>query len=195
MVTVVNFDLGLLDKLGDLFFDAMKLSSFESIVSALNGAGVCYLVVGGLAVNAHGYLRVTRDVDLVIRLEQDDIRAAFCALKNIGYLPSIPVSAEDFADPAQREAWRQEKNMLVLKFWSDIHPETPLDIFIYDPFDFETEYANALRSDHPEDVPASFISIPALIRMKEEAGRARDLDDIANLRKIMHLLSDDSNDA
>jgi hypothetical protein len=48
----------------------MKLSSFEAIVGALNEAGVRYLVVGGIAVNAHGYLRVTNDVDIVIRLEQ-----------------------------------------------------------------------------------------------------------------------------
>ena len=27
-----------------------------------------YLVAGGLAVNAHGYLRLTRDVDIVLQL-------------------------------------------------------------------------------------------------------------------------------
>lgn len=37
----------------------MKLASFETIVRALTGAGVRYLVVGGLAVNAHGYGRKT----------------------------------------------------------------------------------------------------------------------------------------
>jgi len=42
----------------------MKLTSFEAIVRALDEAGVRYLVAGGLAVNAHGYLRR--------RLEDDD---------------------------------------------------------------------------------------------------------------------------
>lgn len=43
----------------------MKLQSFEAVVGALNDAGVRYLIAGGLAVNAHGYLRFTHDVDLI----------------------------------------------------------------------------------------------------------------------------------
>lgn len=43
----------------------MELSAVTAIASALNDAGVRYLVVGGLAVNAHGYVRMTMDVDLV----------------------------------------------------------------------------------------------------------------------------------
>ena len=46
----------------------MKLESFEAIVRSFQDAGVRYLVAGGLAVNAHGYLRLTIDVDLVIKL-------------------------------------------------------------------------------------------------------------------------------
>lgn len=34
----------------------MKLASIEAIVRALESAGVRYLVAGGVAVNAHGYL-------------------------------------------------------------------------------------------------------------------------------------------
>lgn len=47
----------------------MKLTSCEAIFRALNEAGVRYLLVGGLAVNAHGYLRFTKDVDLTIDIE------------------------------------------------------------------------------------------------------------------------------
>ena len=42
----------------------MELRSIEAIIRALNDAQVKYLVVGGLAVNAHGYERFTKDVDL-----------------------------------------------------------------------------------------------------------------------------------
>jgi hypothetical protein len=103
----------------------MKPFSFEAIVSALNEAGVRYLVVGGIAVDAHGYLRVTNDVNIVIRLERSDIVTAFASLAPIGYFPSVPVTAEEFADPALRESWRREKGMLVLKMWSDAHRKTP----------------------------------------------------------------------
>ena len=37
----------------------------ERVVAALNAAGVAYVIVGGLAVGAHGVVRATRDLDLV----------------------------------------------------------------------------------------------------------------------------------
>jgi hypothetical protein len=42
----------------------MKLSAFEAVAKVLADAGVRYLVVGGLAVNAHGYIRFTADIVL-----------------------------------------------------------------------------------------------------------------------------------
>jgi hypothetical protein len=165
----------------------MKLSSFEAIVQALNDAQVRFIVVGGLAVNAHGYIRVTNDVGIVIRLERANVVAAFSALASSGYYPAVPVTPEQFADPALRQQWREEKEMLVLKFWSDQHRETPLDVFVYEPFDFDLEYERALQGGGPGDPPARFVSIPALIAMKTAAGRDTDLIDIARLRQIDDL--------
>ena len=48
----------------------MKLTSIESIARALNGAGVPFLVVGGLAVVAHGYGRQTQDLADIAELRQ-----------------------------------------------------------------------------------------------------------------------------
>ena len=47
----------------------MEVHSVEAIVSALNNAEAKYLIVGGLAVNAHGFVRLTRDVDIVLQLD------------------------------------------------------------------------------------------------------------------------------
>jgi len=163
----------------------MKLTSFEAIVHALNGAEVRFIVVGGLAVNAHGYLRFTNDVDLVIQLLKRDIVSAFHALEQIGYRPSNPITAEDFADASQREMWRREKGMRVLKMWSDGHRETPLDIFVYEPFDFDAEYGRALLRE--DEIPARFASIPALIAMKQAANRPQDRIDIEKLRFIAEI--------
>jgi hypothetical protein len=55
----------------------MKLASFEAIIRALNQAGVRYIVVGGLAVIAHGFGRTTYDVDLVIELNPSNIKRLF----------------------------------------------------------------------------------------------------------------------
>jgi hypothetical protein len=54
----------------------VKLASFEAIVRALNDAGVRHLVAGGLAVNAHGYLRFTKDADFGIQLMPDNVKRA-----------------------------------------------------------------------------------------------------------------------
>ena len=163
----------------------MKLASFEAVVAALQGAGVRYLVAGGLAVNAHGYLRFTHDVDLVIQLRPDNIIPAFRALASLGYQPRVPVTAEQFADEAQRRQWIGEKGMMVLNFHSDVHRETPLDVFVTEPFDFDREHEAAPNQELAPGSFVRFVSIPALIAMKEVAGRPRDVDDIQHLRWIL----------
>ena len=86
----------------------MKLASFEAIVRSFDEAGVRYLVAGGLAVNAHGYMRLTKDVDLVLDLRPDNVKRALHALDGLGYRPTVPVAAAQFADPEQRWRWMKE---------------------------------------------------------------------------------------
>jgi len=165
----------------------MEVHSIVAIAKALQEAQVRYLVVGGLAVNAHGYERFTSDVDLVIGLEPPNVIRGLRALMSVGYLMSIPVSPEDFADASQREAWRNDKQMLVLKMWSDLHANTPLDIFVYEPFDFDLEYAQAQREVIEADLYMPVVGYHTLIAMKKEAGRLQDLADIENLERIQQL--------
>lgn len=160
----------------------MKLASFEAIVRALNEAGVRYLVAGGLAVNAHGYLRFTKDADFVIRLIPDNVKRTFASLETLGYKPLAPVTAEQFADRATREGWMRDKNMQVLQLWSERHRETSIDIFVQEPFPFEEEYARALVKPLYGVIDVRFVSIHTLISMKEAAGRDQDRIDIEHLR-------------
>ncbi|MEX2583653.1 MAG: hypothetical protein WD766_10280, partial [Gemmatimonadota bacterium] len=44
-----------------------------------------------------------------------------------------------FADPVHRARWIEEKGMTVLSFHSDRHRETPVDVFVAEPFDFAEE--------------------------------------------------------
>lgn len=125
----------------------MRLASFEAIVTALADAGVRYLVADGLAVNAHGYLRFTKDVDLVIQLARDNVLLAFAALATLGYRPTVPVTAEQFGDEAQRRLGITEKGMQVLSFYGDAHRLSPVDVFVTEPFDFDREYANAFQGE------------------------------------------------
>lgn len=162
----------------------MEVRSVEAIVKALNEAEVKYLIVGGLAVNAHGYERFTRDVDLVISLERENILRGLKALMAIGYAMRIPVTPEQFADVSLREEWRREKNMIVLQLWSDAHRRTPIDVFVYEPFDFEAEFAKAPRQPVLGSEMAPIVSLPTLLGLKIAAGRPQDLADIEKLRKV-----------
>ena len=162
----------------------MEVRSIEAIIAALNSAKVQYLIVGGLAVNAHGYERLTRDVDLVIGLQPDNIIRGLRALTDIGYQMTLPVTPDDFADPARREAWRKDKNMIVLKLWSDAHHRTPIDVFVYEPFDFAREFAAAKWMEVAGGLLAPVVGYQTLIAMKTAAGRDRDLLDIKSLRKL-----------
>jgi len=49
----------------------MKLTSFDAIAIALQSTGVRYVIAGGMAVNAHGDLRSTQDVNIAIRLDAE----------------------------------------------------------------------------------------------------------------------------
>ncbi len=162
----------------------MRLDSVREVLRALRDAKVRYLVAGGLAVNAHGYLRFTKDVDFVLQLDPDNIRRAFSALSELGYRPAVPVTAEQFADPRQRQQWIREKGMEVLQLWSDAHPETPVDLFVTEPFDFVAEYRRSLAKSLDPDLPVHFVSLEALIRMKEAAAREQDRADIEQLRRL-----------
>jgi hypothetical protein len=162
----------------------MEVRSVETIVRALNGAKVQYLIVGGLAVSAHGYDRLTVDVDLVVGLQPENIKRALHVLQSAGWRMSIPVTAADFANPKLRETWRKEKNMIVLKLWSDEHRRTPIDIFVYEPFDFKIEFARAKWEPVAGKTRAPVVAYKTLLAMKRRAGREKDLLDVKALKKL-----------
>jgi hypothetical protein len=155
----------------------METHSVETIVRALNAAGAQYLIVGGLAVNAHGFVRLTRDVD------RENAARGLDALLKAGWRLAIPEKPEAFADAATRERWRTEKNMIVLKLWSDEHQRTPVDIFIYEPFDFAAEFLRADRLEICPGVLAPVVTLETLLQMKRAAGRPQDLADIEELQR------------
>ena len=163
----------------------MKLLSFEAIVRVLNNAKARYLVAGGLAVAAHGYGRVTFDVDLVVQLQPENVYRTIQALELLGFRPFVPVAARDFADPAIRQTWIEEKNMIVFQLYSDQHPETRIDLFITEPFDFDDEYNKALVEEFLPGHQVRFVRIETLIQMKELAGREKDREDIRQLKLLM----------
>ncbi len=163
---------------------AVDPGAVKAVVEALGKAHVRYLVVGGLAVRAHGYLRDTKDMDLVLHLSPQNALAGLEVLARFGYRPTVPVALEAFADPTKRKEWVEEKGATVLNLYSDRHPTTSVDLFVTEPFDFDRAYAAGLDAEIVKEATARVVSLDDLIEMKERAGRPKDLADIHQLERI-----------
>ena len=156
------------------------VGEIEKLLMQLSGAGVRYLVVGGVAVVLHGYLRTTADLDLVIDLEAVNLTKAIDVLENAGFHPRPPVPLRALADLEQRQRWIAEKNLQVLSLWHPAIPGFELDLFVKEPFVFDDAYGRAsiARIDSSD---VTVVSIDDLINMKRAAGRPRDQEDVQAL--------------
>jgi hypothetical protein len=120
---------------------------------------------------------------LVLGLEPANAERGLNALLQAGWQLAIPEKPAAFADAATRERWRAEKNMIVLKLWSDRHQRTPVDVFVYEPFDFAAEWARAERLEISPGVLAPVVTLATLLAMKRTAGRPQDREDIKELTR------------
>jgi len=155
----------------------------EFLLTALGEAGVRYVVVGGVAVVLHGYLRATADLDLVLGMDEQNLKAALRTLDGLGFHPRAPVPLAAFADASERRRWINEKNLQVFSLWHSKMPGFEVDIFVEPPLPFDDLYSRALRVDIGK-TNVSVASIDDLITMKRTAGRPRDADDIEALLQL-----------
>jgi predicted nucleotidyltransferase len=155
----------------------------EQVLKALNDAGVRYLIAGGVAVVLHGYLRTTADLDLVVQLDEGNTRRAMDALSGLGYRPRAPVQAAQFADPAVRQTWIDEKGMTVFSMWKSGDAALEVDLFVAEPFDFDHVYAEATEVQL-DTTTARVVPLRTLIEMKRKTGRPQDEADAAALEAL-----------
>jgi hypothetical protein len=66
-----------------------------SLCRLLNAAGVRYMIYGGLACLLHGHERVTRDADLYVGPDRDNIRQALAVLGRWGHGYASELSVDD----------------------------------------------------------------------------------------------------
>ena len=170
----------------------MTARSVAVLIAALNAAAVRYLVTGGLAVVAHGYVRFTADVDLVLDLDEVNLRRAIDVLRQLGYEPRAPVGIDEFLVPAKREVWIREKNLTVFSLFSSAHQATEIDVFVEPPFDFPMAFERASRQEVAPGVVATFVALDDLLAMKRRAGRPQDALDIEQLTALHEEHDDDA---
>jgi predicted nucleotidyltransferase len=61
------------------------LDELRALDAQLRNAGICYAMIGGIAVNMHGFIRATRDLDVMLLAE--DAEAMHRLLSDMGYEP------------------------------------------------------------------------------------------------------------
>lgn len=119
----------------------------------------------------------------MLSLDPENVRKAMESLSVLGYRLRVPVAASDFADPAKRESWIRDKNMVVFQLVSDLHPTVAIAVFVQEPFPFDAEWAHADVRAISADLSARVVSLPTLIALKRAANRPTDLNDIQMLTR------------
>ena len=148
-------------------FDALR-----KITNRLNGMGIPYAVVGGLALFQHGLRRFTEDVDILVT--KDDLRRIHNELEGLGYLPPY----------ARSKHLRDTELGVRIEFLTT--GEYPGD-GKEKPVSFPDPTAVSFDSGG-----VHYVNLPTLVELKlasgmTNAGRMKDLSDVLELIKILNL--------
>ncbi|HEU5064116.1 MAG TPA: hypothetical protein VFT79_13335 [Solirubrobacterales bacterium] len=77
----------------------MREFDLRSLLEALNAKGVRFVVIGGVAVGAHGYVRGTEDLDLVPDPDPENLDLLTRALTELE--STLPTVADDIVQRAR----------------------------------------------------------------------------------------------
>src|SRR5258708_3408456 len=102
---------------------------YLELLKALEDKGIRYVVVGGVAVVLHGFVRATMDLDLIISLDADNTGRFLQLVKELGYRPKVPVPLEDFAKLEKRKEWMETKGMRVFSLHHSKRVQELVDVF------------------------------------------------------------------
>ncbi|MEO7623357.1 MAG: nucleotidyl transferase AbiEii/AbiGii toxin family protein, partial [Gallionella sp.] len=153
------------------------------LLQSLSGESIQYVLVGGLAVQLHGFMRSTFDIDLVLAMNDENLARFIAVAKRYGLVPSIPVPIDTLRDVNQIEQWHRAKGMLAFALREPQIGGSVVDILVRPHVPFEQLMANAVAGELFAQ-KIWIASIDDLITMKRIANRAKDQLDIAALEKI-----------
>ncbi len=142
------------------------------LLKSLNGHKVRFVIIGATAGVAHGFVRLTEDIDIFVEPTRENMEKALQALQACGY---------DVTDVTLEEALQKKLLFRGYLLKTDIHPSAK-------GVDWETLWTNKVQYRfHEEDI--YFSSLDDLIKMKRAAGRSKDLEDLLHLEEIRRQTS------
>ncbi|HHT9113582.1 MAG: hypothetical protein HZA47_11610 [Planctomycetes bacterium] len=162
---------------------------YFEILEGLYKSKVRYLIAGGLSVNLYGVPRVTQDIDIVIAMDRENVLKITSLLKELGYVPRLPVSPDDLANPDKVKDWIENKNLKAFSFYHKNENYKVIDIVLVHPLDFEKSFKNRTVKK-AKDIDIYLASIDDVVKMKEFSGRSQDLSDIEMLNKVRKYLEE-----
>jgi hypothetical protein len=153
------------------------LSEFDlrSLLQTLNDQAVSFVVIGGVAVGAHGYVRATADLDLVPDPDPDNLDRLVVALDSLN--ATLPTVGDRAFDPTG--------DAKVIRRGGNVTADTRfggLDIvqLAQGVPGYSMLSEDAVESDLL-GVPVRVCSLARLREMKQAQGRAQDQADLENL--------------
>lgn len=155
-------------------------TDYDKLISALDKAGVDFIVIGGLAANAHGSPRFTQDVDVLYSRADDNVARLVRALAPLRpYLRGAP--------PGLPFEWSVQTLVRGLNFTLtttvgslDIRGEI-VGGGSYEALRAHSTVMRIFRRD------VRVLNLDALIRAKRAAGRPKDFEAIAELELLQEL--------
>jgi hypothetical protein len=154
---------------------------YEEIFKEFELKDVRYLVVGGMAVNLYGYVRLTVDLDIMADLSEINLSKITEVMEKFGYTPRVPVNPHEFLSDEKRQDWIKKKGAVVFTFIDLNEPFKHIDIFLSEEAYSRKELMTI------GGVKVSIVSIDDLIKLKSLSGRPRDMEDIDHLERIRAL--------
>jgi hypothetical protein len=154
----------------------------EALLRRLGEAKVEYVVIGGIAVNAHGVIRATKDLDIcpgpdrmnLMRLATllRELDAAQIGMEDFdsAEMPFDPTSVDDLAQGGNFRLRTRLGNLDVMQWVSGIDGDLA----------YPTLAADLEIVELPE-IEVPICSLAHLRAMKRAAGRPQDLQDLADL--------------
>ncbi len=151
----------------------MKLSK---LVKALKKEKINYMIVGGYAVNFHGYSRNTVDIDLIIKFTLANLKKIESIMHQMGMISRLPIDAVSIYH--FKDEYIKKRNLIAWNFYNEDDPTDQIDILInHDVGDFKSEKFRVGKLE------LTVITKEDLIKMKKKSRRDKDLLDIKELTK------------
>ncbi len=159
------------------------MKSIPDILRALADTGVQFVLVGGFAVQLHGFVRATLDLDLVLAMDDANLTKFIDVAKQFELAPIIPVSIDSLKNAKQIDQWHKEKGMLAFALREPQVSGSVIDVLVRPEVTFDALQVDATSVDL-FGRSVKIASIEHLLFMKRIANRPKDRIDIEALEKI-----------